>query len=84
MQAIETKYMGPTNARGGRVKATAQAGTVTIPWDHALDSEGNHAKAAATLMTKLGWDGPSYGSLQGGANAKGDGYVFVFCQTRKR
>lgn len=27
MQAIETKYLGPTNTRGSRIKASAQAGS---------------------------------------------------------
>lgn len=29
-QAIVTKFLGPTNYRGSRVKATCQAGSVTI------------------------------------------------------
>ena len=30
MQAIEMQYLGPTNFRGARIKATAQAGSITI------------------------------------------------------
>ena len=57
MQAIVTKYLGPTNARGSRIKATCQAESVTIEWDTSLNSERNHIAAAKKLATKLGWDG---------------------------
>ena len=72
-QAIETKYLGPTNTKGGRIKATAWAGSVTMPYDHALNAEDNHRAAALLLQTKYGWQG----TFAQGANAKGDGYVFV-------
>ena len=36
MQAIETRYLGPTNTRGSRIKATAAAGSITIHYDDAL------------------------------------------------
>ena len=55
-QAIETKYLGPTNTKGARVKASCQVGSVTIPWDHALDPVANHAAAARALIRKWGWD----------------------------
>ncbi len=72
-QAIETKYLGPTNTKGGRIKATAWAGSVTMPYDHALNAEDNHRAAALLLQTKFGWQG----TFAQGGNAKGDGYVFV-------
>jgi hypothetical protein len=51
--AIVTKFLGPTNTRGSRVKATTPSGqSVTIDWDHALDSEGNHNRAAARCYQK--------------------------------
>lgn len=55
MQAIVTKYIGPTNFRGSRVKATAQAGSITIGWDDALNADDNHQRAAQALATKHGW-----------------------------
>lgn len=73
-QAIETKYLGPTNHRGGRIKASAQAGSVTVSYDHALDTYDNHRMAAIALMKKVGWKG----GLKGDGNARGNGYVFVF------
>jgi hypothetical protein len=72
-QAIETKYLGPTNTKGGRIKATAWAGSVTLPYDHALSAEKNHKKAAFALLLKLRWNG----TYAQGANVKGDGYHFV-------
>lgn len=60
MQAILTKYLGPTNVRGSRIKATARAGSVTASYDHALDADGNHKAAAAALCAKMGWTGDSH------------------------
>ncbi len=72
-QAIETKYIGPTNFRGARVKARAQAGSITIPWDDALDVDANHDAAARAFAEKYGWQGSWYG----GAKADGTGNVYV-------
>jgi hypothetical protein len=55
MQAIVTKYLGATNYRSARVKATCQGGSNTLVWDDALDVDGNHDKAAFFLARKLGW-----------------------------
>lgn len=72
-QAIETRYLGPTNHRGGRIKAIAWAGSVTIPYPHELNHEDGHRAAAQALIAKLGWQG----TYAQGGNARGDGYVFV-------
>jgi hypothetical protein len=72
-QAIETKYLGATNTKGGRIKATAWAGSITIGSDHALHSDGNHKRAADALIAKMGWTG----TFAQGGNVKGDGYHFV-------
>jgi len=76
-QAIETRYLGPTNHRGSRVKAKCQAGEVTVHWDHALNVEGNHERAAQALRDKLGWVGEGYGEMIGGGLV-GSGFCFVF------
>ena len=57
VQAIVTKYFGPGNVRGSRIKATAQAGSVSLPWDGALNDDTNHARAAVALLEKYGWAG---------------------------
>lgn len=73
-QAIVTKYIGPSNHRGSRVKAFADAGEFTMPWDHELGVEANHQKAMVFLCGRLNWDCRNYvqGSLPGDT-----GYVFV-------
>lgn len=84
MQAIVTKYLGPTNHRGARVKAQCQAGSIVIPWDDALDTDANHDAAARALICKLGWDGPYYQQeWYRGGSPKGDGNVYV-CSHRAR
>ena len=71
-QAIQVKYLGPTNYRGSRYKATAAAGSVTVPADDALSTEGNVIAAAQALRYKFGWNGSMvYGQLADGS------YVFV-------
>lgn len=55
MVTITTKYLGPTNTRGSRIKATASSGpSVTIGYDPALNSGPNHDAAARKLMERLG------------------------------
>ena len=87
MQAIKTKYIGPTNYRGSRVKAECEALTIIIGWDDALDSEANHIAAARELCNRMvkrneklygngagySWSLPFY---TGGL--KNDGYAHVF------
>lgn len=75
MQAIVTKYIGPTNFRGARVKARTETHTVTIPWDDALDVEQNHAAAAAALAFKFQWLGTWLGG--GLPDTSGNAYVRV-------
>lgn len=82
-QAIETKYLGPTNHRGARVKASCQAHSITLPWDHALGAEDNHKAAARTLIMQLGWDYPKvYGRDRlrwyGGIPTEGNRAAYVF------
>ncbi len=73
-QAIETKYLGPTNSRGSRVVASAQAGRLTLAWDDALNSDENHRRAALALAERYGW---STNWVGGGTRT---GYVWVCTQ----
>ena len=57
MQAIETRYYGPTNTRGSRIQAKAWGGNITVPYDYALGTNKAHAKAAMALCAKMGWSG---------------------------
>lgn len=66
MQAIVTKFLGPTNFKGARVKAACEAGQIVVSWDDALNVDENHDAAAHALAHKLGWDVAPYGKLVGG------------------
>jgi hypothetical protein len=78
MQSIYTKYTGPTNTRGSRIRATTSggAGSVSVPYDHALDTDENHDEAAKKLAAKLGWEG----EMVRGTAPKGHGNVYVFAK----
>ena len=56
LQAIETKYHGPTNTLGSRVSAKAEAGRIILEWDDSKNSDENHEIAARMLQQKFGWD----------------------------
>ena len=73
MQAITTKYVGPTDTKGARIKATtSESGdSVTVNYDHARNTDENHLFAANKLKEKLMWRGRMY---QGSTKT---GYVFV-------
>ena len=75
MQAIQTRYMGPTDTRGSRIKATSADGdSLTIGYPHeAREGADAHSRAALALARKLEWTG----NLAAGALR--DGYAFVFC-----
>jgi hypothetical protein len=74
-QAIKTHYLGPTNTKGGRIVAKADAGRIVMPYKHELSILGNHVAAAKQLAEKLDWSGTWIpGSLWRGTRS---GYVFV-------
>lgn len=73
MQAIQTRYLCPTDTLGPRVKAWAQAGSITISYPHELSGEACHRAAAEALAAKYKWNG----QLLGGQLQNGD-YAFVF------
>jgi len=66
MQAIITKYIGPTDTKAARIKATCASGSKTVAWDHAWDTGANHRIAAVELATKLGLIGFGFGQLESG------------------
>ena len=85
--AIETKFLGATDFRGSRIKAQAmdwQSGerpkSVTVGYDHALNSEDNHAAAAIRLIPKV-CNASGVVHLEAGATQRG--YVFVIVRGYK-
>ena len=74
MQTIETKYLGPTDHRGARIKATATNGdAVTIPYPHELNDTDKHIAAVRKLAAKLNWSG----EMIGGWTARGMIWAFT-------
>jgi hypothetical protein len=62
MRAIRTKYLGPTNNRGSRVKVIDEGysdrpRTIAVPWDYALNPDENHAAAARVALRRWDWSG---------------------------
>ena len=55
MQAILTKKLPCTNTRPSRMKASCQAGSLTVSYAYDLNIEENHERACALLIAKLGW-----------------------------
>ncbi len=55
--AIHTKYIGPTNTKGARIKASCVRGrenlSVFVSFDYALGCEERHAKAVFALLAKF-------------------------------
>lgn len=77
MQAIQTRFFGPTNTKPARVKAYCDAGSVWFGFHNGpgkTEREAYHL-AAKQLATKLGWSGVWVG---GGVRQSRDAYVFVF------
>jgi hypothetical protein len=73
MQAIRTKFAGPTNTRGSRIIATSYKARSTFPYDYELDLDANHARAAELHAAKA-WrtDAPvrlTSGTLPDGSQA---------------
>lgn len=83
--AIKTKYFGPTNYQGARIKATAmdaysdgKALTITKPLNYAFGNEEAHRSVAEELIQPL-YNPNNYSDtpIDLVAGATRDGYVFV-------
>jgi len=80
--AIQTKFLGPTNYRGDRIKATGmdtfhsdeRKRTVTVPYDYGATMEQMHRKAAELLLPQIVSE-PDRVRLVAGAWERG--YIFV-------
>jgi hypothetical protein len=61
MQAIQTKYLPPTNSRGSRIKAWCDRGSITVGYDHGASNP--HKVAVEALLRKfIAEDKARYGS----------------------
>ncbi len=76
MKTISVKYLGATNVRGSRLKASDGDNSITIGYPHGVGGMGadldTYAVAAKALCAKLGWTGKM------AAGHTKDGAVFVF------
>lgn len=54
MQAILTRYYGPTNTKGSSIKASCERGSILVPYPHECN-EGHdaHRFAAQALLDKF-------------------------------
>ena len=55
---IRTAFIGPTDHKGSRVTARFARDNETtyrvyVEWDHSIDAEQNHFRAAQTLLNKF-------------------------------
>lgn len=83
MQAIVTKYLGPTDFKGARVKATCQAKSITRAWNDALDVDQNHDLCAQRLADELEWLNNG-DKLVGGGLPDGTGNCYVIVRKADR
>lgn len=81
MQSIITKYLGPSNFRGARIKAkaTGGAGSMTRSYDYALNTEENHRASAKAFAKHLQWPGTW---IEGDLGDGMGGYVYVCINSR--
>lgn len=76
MQTITTTYIGPTNTKPIRIKATHSGGklSVTLPRDSYDTVAEAESAAVAKIMEKLGWHGKMIG---GSLNSNKTVWVFA-------
>lgn len=77
IDAIKTKYLGPTARKPARIRAYRYGDSVTITYNSALDSYGNAEYAARMLASRM----TTRGRWVAGYDDK-DGYVFVMSNDR--
>ena len=80
--AIHTKYIGPTNTKGSRIKASLRRDnktlwTASVPFDHALNCEERHALAARALLQKYAPHQLTETLYVAGSTLDNLGYVFT-------
>ena len=84
MVSIETTFIGPTDTRPSRYKATVRGDSkpmrsLTLQADDRLGNEGNHVRVAQELIKRLKWTSTvdGYPDWYYGGTARG--YTFVCC-----
>ena len=81
MKAIQTRYLGPTETKGERIKAWADGwGSVTVSHDYGLRPEEEHERAARKLLERAEYVDNDPELVWGGL-PNGD-YVFCFADSK--
>lgn len=75
MQAIRTRFVGPTNYRPARMIADCNAGRIVIAYEDMLGIDANHRAAAGALRDKLCWH--HLGVMSGGSFKQDGFWVFI-------
>jgi len=78
MQAIQTRYHGPTNTRPARITARAAAGSISISVHIIPANVNRHRFAAVALCAKLNWSASISNNLLQGSLPDEISEVFVF------
>lgn len=87
-QAIFTKYYGPTDTKGSKIKAYCERGSVAVSYPDELSGEAVHAYAVEQLLAKFAKeDGndKSWGTLANyacGASPRHEKSSYVFVNVR--
>lgn len=79
-QVVTTKYLGPTNSRGSRVKVNSWQGSKSYNWHCELSTEENHSLAVANFLCELNkkrQGDMKWHIVAGGGMPDGVGYGFV-------
>lgn len=76
MQAITTKFIGPTNFRGSRISAKFGSSRMIVAYDNSMSPHKNHEQAALAILKKQGLD-DKYNLVRGSLD---NGYVFVLLE----
>jgi hypothetical protein len=71
MQAIQTKYLAPTDTKGTRIKAICAGGSITVPYRYESDDQASHREAAWVLVAKMNWERSDF-VLESGILPNGD------------
>lgn len=85
--ACMTRFLGPTDHRGSRVKATHvnTRRSVTLAWDHAVGPQENHERAARAVLRTTLYPAPArtaapYAGPLHYCSVDGGGYVFMVAE----
>ncbi|MCF6216821.1 MAG: hypothetical protein L3J58_11710 [Emcibacter sp.] len=65
MKAIQVRYLGATNSRGGRLKAFSDAGSLTEPRDYEVNIDEQSKRLVLRYLIEKTWGGNCIISGQG-------------------